>query len=206
MEKMNKPFLEISVVSTTDANLDVVEVLKKIKRSIMEYPGNPPKSAEITTKPSILFTFASLNHFKAMYENDYRIYSYLYEEIIQKQVDLSANIFKTGAKSLAANSTQESTENKENYIVLRYYSNNIAPMRRHYQLIYKVNEIFGFQITNEEVQDGFLRFFKTKKDFEGLSIGRDEVAKWMEVFRIFKIDVEHPSIKKFIEIIQSYLG
>lgn len=202
---MSKPFLEISVVSTTDKNLVAVDVLKRIKDILMEYPSNPPESAVITSKPSVLFSFASLDDFKAMYEKDYRIYTYLYDEILQKQVDLSANIFKSNKRDMVADSTQKPGEFQENYLVLRYYSNNIAPMKRYYQLVYKVNEIFGFQITNEEVQDGFLRFLKTKDDYEGLFIGRDEVENWMEVFRIFNIDLEHPSITKFIEIIQSYL-
>ena len=202
---MEKPFLEISVVSKTDENLTIIDVLEQIKGNIMNYPANPPESVVISSKPSIIFTFSDLEHFKAMYEKDYRIYSYLYEKVLRQHVDLSSSIFKAKSGKMNASTSTQSTAMQKNYIVLRYHSNNLAPMRRNYQLIYKVNEIFGFRVTNEEVQDGFVRFIKTKEDYDGMFVGRDEVEKWIEVFRLFEIDLTHPSILKFIEILKSFL-
>ncbi|WP_371802373.1 hypothetical protein [Candidatus Lokiarchaeum ossiferum] len=196
---MEKPFLEISVISKSDENLETISILTTILKNLMDYPPIPPETAIITPQNTLLLTFSSVHDFEAMYEKDYRIYSYFYDEIIRNEVDFPSNIFKSPMETI------ENNGDIENYIVLRYKSNYLAPMRRNYQLIYRVNEIFGSTVRNEELQDGFIRFIRTKEDFEALLVGSDEVEKWLNLFKLFDIDIQHPSIQKFLEIIRSYL-
>lgn len=198
---MEKPFLEISVVSKSDEKLEIIHILTTILKNIMDYPPVPPETAIISLHNSVILTFSSLQDFEAMYEKDYRIYSYFYDEIIKNEVDFPVNIFRSD--SARNNPTDE--DDVANYIVLRYKSNYLAPMRRNYQLIFRVNEIFGSTVKNEELQDGFIRFVRTKEDYEAMLVGNDEVEKWLEIFKLFKIDTNHPSIQKFIDIIKSYL-
>ena len=39
-------------------------------------------------------------------------------------------------------------------------------MRRNYQLTTQVDNLFGIQSAIEEVEDGFLKFYRTREDFE----------------------------------------
>ncbi|WP_371802374.1 hypothetical protein [Candidatus Lokiarchaeum ossiferum] len=201
---MEKPFLEISIASKSDTNLDDIQLLQRIKEGLIEIWTKTPESIEFTSKPSLLVTFQSLADFDAAYSHTYEVYEYLYDEILRRHIDLDENFFKEQQKLKNTTIKDEpDADYKQNYIVLRYRSNNLAPMRRNYRLIDKVNEIFGFKITNEEIQDGYLRFLKTKEDWEGMLIGCDEVAQWTEVFQLFNIDISHPTIQKFMEIIRS---
>ena len=79
-------------------------------------------------------------------------------------------------------------------------------MRKNYNLIYRINHLLGVHIVNEELQDGFIRFVKTKADYESMFVGNDEVEKWVQFFEILQLDITHPTIVKFLEIIKSYLN
>lgn len=200
---MEKPFLEISIVSKLDKCVDDLTLLQKLKESLMELWTKPPETMEFTSKPSLLVTFSTYTDFALAYKHSYEVYEYLFDEILRRHINLDENFFKSQQNGKTTTIEDETQKKKENYIVLRYKSNNLAPMRRSYRLIYKVNEIFGFKITNEEIQDGFLRFLQTKEDWEGMLVGCDEVAQWLEVFQLFNIDITHPTIQKFIEIVQT---
>jgi len=75
-------------------------------------------------------------------------------------------------------------------------------MRKNYQLVYKINVMLGSLIYNEEVQDGFVRFVKTKEDFEGMLTSSEDVNGWISWLEALGIDITDPVIEKFIVILR----
>ena len=89
----------------------------------------------------------------------------------------------------------------KNYAIIRYRSNYLEPLRRNYNLIYKVNEYLGSNVYNEEIGDGFLRFIKNKEDFDAMLLAADEVEAWKEWFNLYEYDLDNPIITQFLEIV-----
>jgi len=92
----------------------------------------------------------------------------------------------------------------ENYIVLRYKTNHINPIRQYLGFTTRVNNYFGAKVINEELDDGYLRFVHTGMDFEALLVPGDIREGWEDFFRIKKIDLNHPQIIEFFKIIEKW--
>ncbi len=205
-EKEN-PFLEILFVSTTDPNLKMDVLLQRAKYYFLSLCPIPPKRIEIRGINSIYLEFHNLEDFKAMYEKDLRIYSFLLDKILKTSNpeailnDKSKFLPKDGL----TDSKADFDENDRNYMVLRYRSNYLEPMRNNYTVVHHMNQILGVQIITEELQDGFIRFIKTRADFESMFVGKDEVKKWIKFFEVLKLDITQPAITQFLEIVKSYL-
>lgn len=182
-----------------EEDFNVREFFDRAKENLLEYIPNPPKRWYISDKPSLVLEFSSEADFFAMYDKDYQIYSFLYENILQNDLEFNPEIFRTHRVKQPI-----IDPNTPNYLVLRYRSNYLAPMKRNYGLTFKVNEIIGSQISIEEVQDGFIRFVKTKRDYQSMFLGNDAKEKWIKFFQLYEIDIEHPTIQEFIRIIDSY--
>ncbi|MCF2141828.1 MAG: hypothetical protein K9W44_17385 [Candidatus Lokiarchaeota archaeon] len=206
-------FLEISIISKSDKQQSDLKILNIVKENICNYAPYPPKRAKITKIPSVYLEFDSKNAFEALYEKDYLIYSYLYENILKSNLILNHNSLKN--KDLTSNQvnradfSHESSlkqEYSDNYIVFRYKTNYKEPLKRNYDLIYKVNEILGLNIVNEEIHDGFIRFIQTEKDFKALLSGNDDLSRWMSFLKTLNLNLEHPTVKKFLQIIEHTLN
>ena len=202
---MKKPYLEISILSIFDKDISDLEIISTIKDNILGYIPKKPRKVEIRDNNKVYFEFESLEDFSAMYEKDYQIYSYVLDEILQNNLDFKPNMFQKKKKKEINIPQNGLNDEIENYLVLKNKSNYLEPMRRNYNLIYRVNEILGSHVVVEEVQDGFLRFIRSQQDFEALLIETDEVVNWLKLFEVLQIDIDNPTIQKFITIIKSYL-
>ena len=191
---MDKPFLEISILETTETKLSHVELLQKLQADFLSSYQIPKSHVRITDKPSLSIKFDSKAAFIDMYNQDLHIYEYLYKKILSN--DLLFQLEKV-KKKRAKNPNPEI-----NYIVLKYASNFLEPMRKSYQLVYKINVMLGSLIYNEEVHDGFVRFVRTREDFEGMLSSSEDVQGWITWLQALGIDIEDPTIEKFIEILR----
>jgi len=191
---VDKPFLEISILETTETKLSHVELLQKLQADFLSSYQIPKSHVRITDKPSLSIKFDSKAAFIDMYNQDLHIYEYLYKKILSN--DLLFQLEKV-KKKRAKNPNPEI-----NYIVLKYASNFLEPMRKSYQLVYKINVMLGSLIYNEEVHDGFVRFVRTREDFEGMLSSSEDVQGWITWLQALGIDIEDPTIEKFIEILR----
>ena len=191
---MENPFLEISILETTETHLTHVELLQKLQVDFLSSYQIPSSHIHITEKPSLFMKFDSKAAFIDMYNQDLHIYEYLYKKILSN--DLLFQLEKV-KKKRAKTPTPET-----NYIVLKYTANFLEPMRKSYQLVYKINVMLGSLIYNEEVQDGFVRFVRTKEDFEGMLSSSEDVDGWITWLQALGIDISDPTIEKFIEILR----
>jgi len=210
LSKEEKPFLEILSISTTNPKLKMEVLLQRAKGYFLRLCPIPPERIEIKDKNSIYLEFRNLEDFKAMYEKDLRIYKFLLDEILKTSNpesilnDESKFLHKDGLTDNRAKN-DEDNENDENYMVLRYRSNYLEPMRKNYAVVHHMNQMLGVQIMTEELQDGFIRFIKTRADFESMFVGKDEVEKWIKFFNVLHMDINNPTIARFLDIVKSYL-
>ncbi len=145
------------------------------------------------------YDFSSREDFQALYDGDYEAYEFLYDNILNNEMD-----FDFIHKTLSQRDAEKMGEDEENYIIFHYKSNFIEPMRRNYGLTTKMNNIMGQRIAYEEIEGGFLRFVHTKDDFESMLLMSTKKKGWEDYFRSKQIALTHPIIVEFLTIVDKW--
>ena len=151
-------------------------------------------------KPCIHVEFPSKEAFAKIYERQYSMYVFLFDEFLQENLTISSLFSEWLNKP---NHTNE-YGTFENYLVLRYRTNCLEIMRQFYEFSAKINKFFGSRIINEELVDGYLRFIHTKEDFEILLLPGNVEEAWEATFKIRGADLDHPLIQKFFATIRKW--
>ena len=193
-------FLEISVESTIEQSLTELELLEQVSHAFKELYGKNCRMLEYKGRPCVRIDFPSQRAFEKIYEKAYSMYVFIFEEFVQENLSIE-NLF---ARSSNSANPEEDDLQEGIYLVLRYRSNCIEPMRQYYEFTAKVNKFFGAVVVNEQLIDGYLRFIATKKDFEILLLPGDMEHAWRETFKIRGVDPNHPLIQKFFASIEKW--
>ncbi|MHA1746216.1 MAG: hypothetical protein ACTSWW_09460 [Promethearchaeota archaeon] len=196
---MDLPFLEISIETTREETLSSSDLLTIIQKSLNRDYGLVSQLLQPRENPCLRFDFKSKEEFERMYEKNYKMYEFLYDNILRDEL-----LFDPLFEASSDQSIEEAEEDNgadQNYIVLKYHSNYLAPMRRSYGLTSRINRMLGANLFNEEISGGFLRFLKTKEDFEGMLLPARERWGWEEWFRIRNVDLTHPTVQSFLKIV-----
>ncbi|XEO75516.1 hypothetical protein WKT22_00534 [Candidatus Lokiarchaeum ossiferum] len=196
---METPFLEISVEHTLEKSMSIYEILSQIS---VAFEVLYKKDANIIEQGGIFcvrIDFDSTLDFEKIYEQPYSLYTFLFDNFINGNDEF---------EKLFSEDTSNQIPNKngleENYLVLRYRTNCIAPMRNYYGFTSHVNKIFGDKVINEEIVDGYLRFIQTKTDFKALLAPGDVETGWKKRFERRKVDLNHPLIQEFFEKVKEW--
>ncbi|QEE14266.1 hypothetical protein DSAG12_00077 [Promethearchaeum syntrophicum] len=192
---MIKPFLEISIERTLEEELSKLEMLKKIGKAFKLLYKKDPEIVDLGDKSFIRINFESKNDFEKIYEKSFSFYVFIFENFIDNNLEFQSIFHEKGGNL---------DNSIENYLVLRYKTNTINPIKHYFGFTTKVNKIFGAEVINEELHDGYLRFLQTKEDFETLLTPGDIREGWEEFFKIKKIDLDHPQIKEFFKVIEKW--
>lgn len=193
-------FLEISIQSTTETELTEAELIDKIAQGFFRVYGTQTSIINYKGKPCVRTEFPSREAFAKIYERQYSMYVYIFDEFLKENLAIS-DLF---SEWLRASDQTNEEGNFENYLVLRYRTNCLEPMRQFYDFSAKINKFFGSRIINESVIDGFLRFIHTKEDFEILLLPGDIEDAWRETFKIRGVSLDNPLIQKFFETIRKW--
>ena len=193
---MIKPFLEISIMQTTEKEKSLkLEIIEKIKRAFKLLYKKESKILYLGNEPYLRIDFESERDFEKIYEKSFSFYVYIFENFLDNNHEFQA-IFK--------DNLEKKEETIENYLVLRYKTNYIYPIKRYLGFTTRVNNIFGVKLINEELSDGYLRFINTKEDFETLLTPGDIREGWEEFFKIKKISLDLPQIREFFEEVEKW--
>ena len=195
---MDLPFLEISIDTTREKSLSRSDLLAIIQESLKRDYSLDGHLLLKQEDPYLHFEFDSKQAFEKMYDKNYRVYEFLYENILKNELLFDSFFEESPAQELKSEDEEDPVQN---YIVLNYHSNYLAPMRRSYGLTARINRILGAHLFNEEISGGFLRFLKTKEDFEGMLLPAKKRWGWEEWFRLRKVDLAHPTIQSFLKIV-----
>ncbi|MHA1673763.1 MAG: hypothetical protein ACTSYI_09040 [Promethearchaeota archaeon] len=209
------PFLEVTLMELNDSDADFHQILDRLRQNFLTYYNLDPSYIEFQGNNQIMVHFSKKEEFYRVYDQDYAVYQYLYENILQN--DLLGNLNdiriqkdqknseiqkKSPSSGLKQDQNLDIDESQaKNYAIIRYRSNFLEPLRRNYNLIYKVNEYLGSNVYNEEIGDGFLRFIKNKEDFDAMLLAADEVEAWKEWFNLYEYNLNNPIITQFLEIV-----
>ncbi|MHA1476146.1 MAG: hypothetical protein ACTSPA_10305 [Promethearchaeota archaeon] len=190
---MIKPFLEISIEQTFEEKLSILELIKKIGKAYKLLYKKDFEIFDLEDKSYVRIDFKSIRDFEKIYESSFSFYVYAFENFLDKNEDF---------KSIFQNKKEK--KRTGNYIVLRYKTNYVNPIRQYLGFTTRVNKYFGAKVINEELEDGYLRFVHTKVDFEALLVPGDVHSGWEAFFKIKKIDLNHPQIKEFFNVIKKW--
>jgi len=133
--------------------------------------------------------------FEKIYEKSFSFYVYVFENFIDNN---------KAFQSIFRDKKGNKNKKPENYIVLRYKTNFINPIKQYLGFTTRVNKIFGSTVINEELADGYLRFVNKKEDFEALLVPGDVRQGWVDFFKIKKIDLDLPQIKEFFKVVEKW--
>ena len=192
---MSKPFLEISVVNTFEEKLSILELVEKIGKAFKLLYKKDYNIFDLKDDSYLRIDFESIRDFEKIYEKSFSFYVFAFENFLDNNLEF---------QSLFQNRKRNDNVPSENYIVLRYKTNYINPIRQYLGFTTRVNNFFGSIVINEELQDGYLRFLHTKEDFEVLLVPGDIRSGWEEVFKIKNIDLNHPQIKEFFKVVEKW--
>ncbi len=157
------PVIKIEIISTTDTKRSKYDILSEFQDDLENTYGIDVVFDKTSENPSLNILFSSKELFLTVYERDMSVYGCILENIINHSLNLEEYFEEA---KLIKKSHDFIPGSKINYIVLKYSSNWKDPMRRNYQLTTRVDNLFGIQSAIEEVEDGFLKFYRTREDFE----------------------------------------
>ena len=192
---MIKPFLEISIERTLEEELSNLEILKKIGKAFKLLYKKNPEIIDLGVKSYLRINFHTRSDFEKIYERSFSFYVFIFENFVDNNLEF---------QSIFQENTGNVDNSDENYLVLRYKTNCINPIRQYLGFTTRVNKIFGAKVINEELYDGYLRFLQRKEDFETLLTPGDIREGWEEFFKIKKIDLNHPQIKEFFNVVKKW--
>ncbi len=192
---MIKPFLEISIERTFEKELSILELIEKIGKAFKLLYKKNYKIFDLKDDSYVRIDFESKMDFEKIYEKSFSFYVYVFENFIDKN-----NEFQSIFRDKKGNKKSK----PENYIVLRYKTNYINPIKQYLGFTTRVNKIFGSTVINEELFDGYLRFVNTIYDFEALLVPGDVRQGWVDFFKIKKIDLDLPQIKEFFKVVEKW--
>ena len=192
---MTKPFLEISIERTFEEKLSILELIEKIGKAFKLLYKKDYTIFDLKNDSYVRIDFESKRDFKKIYEKSFSFYVYVFENFLDNNIEF---------QSLFQEKKGKKDKSSENYIVLRYRTNHINPIRQYLGFTTRVNKYFGAKVINEELYNGYLRFLQRKEDFETLLVPGDIREGWEEYFKIKNIDLDHPQIKEFFKVIEKW--
>lgn len=114
---MELPFLEISIVSTTEQTLTDIDILQQIGQAFTDIFLRDFHIYQQAGKNILKIEFESLTDFEQLYAGSLRVHEYLFGHIVHE--DLNFDFIKEASMK---NNTDIDTFVVENYLVLIYIS------------------------------------------------------------------------------------
>ena len=189
------PFLEISIVSTIEKNLTHLQILDQISQSFLEIPQIKCKLEDRGSDSCLKIIFNSEEQFRSVFNEGFQIYSFIFEQVKEEGLNFD-DIEYISNENFTTNS------NGENYLVTFYHSNLVEPIRKNHRLATAFNRLIGCHVSYEEIANGYIRFIHTKEDYLSLTRNFDTLKDWEMYFKEKNIDLDHPTIEKFLKIIE----
>ncbi len=194
-----EPYLQISVISTCEANRSHKQILKRFKDRFERVHKISGQWLDVHGNLVLELIYPSIDRFVKCYHSGFDILSKLAEDKQFGHLKLR-EIF---TKAIASKNMETDNPHDKNYVVVKYQTNYIKPMRVYYQFVSNVARLLGIMYSIEEIENGFLLFFQRKIDLIGAQLdptNYDEVKEWIQ---FLNIDLKEESIQKLLEYIKS---
>ena len=145
-----------------------------------------------------LFVFyPSYDAFKATYEREIPYFTMILN-LVEDHPEIETQ------KILSPEAPTEEEIEAKTYCTLKYQTNNTAILRQFYRYIFRLGQMLGMQHELEEVENGFLLFYKRPLDFE-LSIldyfQLGDVLKFLQKKNLVTSQTQ-PYVEQLINLLQ----
>jgi len=185
------PYIEISIIRTSEKKKSKKELLKKIKERFERTHETKGSWKGTDDSPIIRIDYSSKKAFLEGYTRDIELFNKIVEEI---------NRGKFPFKELFPNESK--SEGSENYLVLKYFTNWKEPMIKNYQFTSKAAETIGVVFHIEEIENGFLIFYRKKIDFDANQIDRLNIDELKKFFTDNDLDFNLPSVQRLFKFLE----
>ncbi len=170
------PFVDIGIVSSTEPKKKYKAIIESMRISIADAYGLDIEIQETGQGPIMHVKFKSEESFLNAYRRDLDVYGFILKNIQNGTLDM--DLYRAeNAQNQAMGS--HNAVHGEPYVVLKYSSTWKDPMRHRYHFTMEVDHIFGVNSAVEEVEDGFLKFFKERSDFEDSVLDNLKGSSWI---------------------------
>ncbi|MHA1674216.1 MAG: hypothetical protein ACTSYI_11395 [Promethearchaeota archaeon] len=173
-----KPFLKISIVSTTETTLNSKQILEIVRRQVdTSQIMQTSFTSDAEGKTTLVLTGNSNEDFRRFFKQDF----VLMDKLMEKMVDHDFNLRQFFPVEQVE---QKSDEFLENYLVLRYSTSYPDTVRENLQYFQFFSDQMNEFIHFEEIEGGFLRFYKRKIDYICNNMERNtipSIQKWLKI-------------------------
>ena len=184
------PYLEISIYDTIEKEMSIELLTSQLSEAYSRMYSAQTSILGEGDQSKVVVTFKSKEDFNQIYNKSYNLYVYLFDNFLTKYSEFS---------SLFHFDSQEQPKIQENYMVLRFQTDYIQPLRRYYGFTNRVNQIFGSNVYNEEILGGYLRFIFSKEDYLHLIHPANHRKDWEEIFLLKHVALDNPLVQAFLE-------
>ena len=177
------PFIEISIISTTEKEISMKEILNIIKKR--NHNSNSNKSSWKGTSSDLILRldYESREIFEKSYQQGFDLLKLFMNKLQTNQITKESlfpqAIIDSHNKGKQIIESGDSTP----YLILKYRANFKEPMRKNYDFGRWYADFFQENVFIEEIEDGFLHFFLEKDDFLDSNLNKmnpQEFQKWVK--------------------------
>jgi len=186
------PFIEISLIDTTEKKKSKKEIIQKIKERFERTHNVKGSWKGKDDSPVLRLEYPSKKAFLDGYTRDLDFFNIVINEINKGNFPFS-DLFSKDSKT---------DEISENYLVLKYLTNWKEPMIKNYQVTSNTAEIIGVVFNIEEIEDGFLMFYKRKIDFDANQIDRLDINELKSFFTDNNLDLNLPNVQLLFKFLK----
>jgi len=170
-----KPFVEISIVSLNDKTSTKREIFDNLITRFKKIKKCEVKLIENQENPILRLEYSDFDYFYDIYTREFTLYEYFIENYYKNQSIFDRILLPV----------ESSTEKQDSnfYVVFKYRTNDKTPLRKNYQFTVWFAEKFKEEWFYEEIEDGFLHFYRKKEDFLNSNLNKCdplELQQWLK--------------------------
>lgn len=173
------PYLEYECISLADSQRSKKDILEFLSQKVFSYWKIDPVWNGTEENPTFKLEFPSFEKFKRLINRGMSVYEAVYHYLSDPILNRKKYGLPEGLSIIELNKSPV----KDVYFILMQRTNNKEVVRKNYEFSFKLGELFGISAVFEEVEDGFIVFYKTREDFENAQkdkLNPVEIKKWMQ--------------------------
>lgn len=195
----NLPYIEIFITHTLDTEISKKDILQTMKNRFEKTQNVPVSWLGDEESPILRVEYPSKEKFVECYQYGIPFFDKL-KEILEDEKVLHEFPMD---KFIEKQDLEDSETLLTTYLILRYKTNVKEIMRQNYEYTWQFAKFLQTEFFVEEIEDGFLMFYKHKDDFMIQQIDRmdfDEVKAWIEKK---KIDISNPGVSSILDYLKN---
>jgi hypothetical protein len=149
-------YIKISAIQCLDP---AETILTKIKTKFEKRHPVQTEWSKEKEENAVFIYFSSQEAFYTAYKRDIPNYE-LFLQILLDHPEF------TKEPLLESPKIKPEDEESRTYCILKYETNDKIPLRNYYRFIFQVGQMLGVQHSFEEIENGFLLFYRRSFDFE----------------------------------------